>query len=819
MEDDRLKPGLDYFSQKGWSPFPFQIQAWTDYLDGKSGLLNAPTGSGKTYALWFGILLNYIQNNPTDWRTPRKNGLQVIWVTPLRALAQDLQKAMQEACIGLGLPWNVSVRNGDTDAKTRASFKRNPPECLITTPETLHILLSQKDTQPLFENLRCVVVDEWHELVGNKRGVQVQLALAYLQAKCRHPFMRWAISATLGNLQEAASTLLGNELPIHIIKAKLHKEIRLQSIFPEEIEKYPWSGHLGLRLVDQVIETIEAGRSVLLFTNTRSQTEMWYQKILEIRPDWAGWMAMHHGSLDSSIRSWVENALHEGILKVVVCTSSLDLGVDFRPVDRVIQIGSPKGVSRFVQRAGRAGHQPGLPSKVFFVPTNALELIEAAALRHAIEEEDLESQYPPVLPYDVLIQFLVTLAVGEGFEPQSLFELVKKTKSYAALSWEEYQWILEFITKGGSSLGSYDDYLKVVVEEDGMYRVKNKKIAMKHRLSMGTIVSDVSMKVKFKNGAYLGTVEEYFIAKLKVGDRFYFAGRNLELLYVKGLDAVVQVTTKKTNQVVSWMGARMSLSSKLAHQLREIFKGYNQGIIRSEEVRRVLPILDLQQQLSLVPDNQTFLIESLQTREGHHLFFYPFEGRMVHELLSALLAYRIAQRFPISFSMAMNDYGFELFSDVRVDIEELLEEDLFSLDQLEEDILHCINESELSKRKFREIASIAGLVFQGYPGKPTSFKHIQANSGLLFQVFEEYDPENLLLKQARAEALNQQMEQEMFVEAVRKINRQSIQVLYPSQFTPFSFPILVDRLSRTSLSSESVEDKITKILAQMNLDS
>ena len=819
MDDPRIALVLEYFKQKGWTPFPFQIQAWKDYLDGKSGILNAPTGSGKTYALWFGVLLNYIQNNPTDWQTPRKNGLQILWITPLRALAQDLQKAMQEACDGLGLPWTVAVRNGDTDAKTRASFKRNPPECLITTPETLHILLSQKETAALYQNLRCVVVDEWHELVGNKRGVQIQLALAYLQAKCRHPFMRWAISATLGNLEQAAGTLLGNELPLHIIKANLQKEIRLKSIFPEEIEKYPWSGHLGLRLVDQVIETIEGGKSVLLFTNTRSQTEMWYQKILEIRPDWAGWMAMHHGSLDSSIRTWVENSLHEGILKVVVCTSSLDLGVDFRPVDRVIQIGSPKGVSRFVQRAGRAGHQPGIPSVVFFVPTNALELIEAAALRNAIEEEDLESQYPPVLPYDVLIQFLVTLAVGEGFEPQSLFELVKKTKSYAQLSPEEYHWILEFITKGGSSLGSYDDFLKVVVEEDGFYRVKNKKIAMKHRLSMGTIVSDVSMKVKFKNGAYLGTVEEYFIAKLKVGDRFYFAGRNLELIYVKGLDAVVQLTTKKTNQVVSWMGARMSLSSKLAHQIREIFKSYNQGIVNSEEVSRILPILDLQQQLSLVPDNQTFLIESLQTREGYHLFFYPFEGRMVHELLSALLAYRIAQRFPISISMAMNDYGFELFSDVRVDIEELLEEDLFSLDQLEEDILHCVNESELSKRKFREIASIAGLVFQGYPGKPTSFKHIQANSGLLFQVFEEYDPENLLLKQARSEALNQQMEQEMFVEAVRKINGQSIQVRYPSQFTPFSFPILVDRLSRTSLSSESVEDKIAKIMAQMVLDS
>ena len=818
MEDPRLALALAYFKQKGWTPFPFQIQAWKDYLDGKSGLLNAPTGSGKTFALWFPVLLDYILQHPGNWKTPQKNGIQLIWVTPLRALAQDLQKAMQEVCEVLELPWRVGVRNGDTDPKTRAAFKKNPPECLITTPETLHILLSQKDQQDLFQSLNCVVVDEWHELVGNKRGVQVQLALEYIQAMSSKPFKRWAISATLGNLEHAAKVLLGERLPPYILKAKVEKEIILRSIFPEEIEKYPWSGHLGLKMIDQVIETIEGGRSVLLFTNTRSQTELWYQKILETRPDWAGLMAMHHGSLDSSVRTWVENALHEGILKVVVCTSSLDLGVDFRPVDRVIQIGSPKGVSRFVQRAGRAGHQPGLPSEVFFVPTNALELIEAAALRNAIADEDLESQYAPQLPYDVLIQFLVTLAVGEGFDPISLFPIVKQTCSYASLSQEEFDWVLDFITKGGASLGSYDDFLKVVVEEDGMYRVKNKKIAMKHRLSMGTIVSDVSLKVKFKNGAYLGSVEEYFIAKLKVGDRFYFAGRNLELLYVKGMDAVVKVTEKKANQVVSWMGARMSLSSMLSHKIREIFKAYNQGIVGSEEVRRVLPILDLQQQLSLVPDAQTFLIESLKSKEGYHLFFYPFEGRMIHELMSALIAYRIAQRFPVSFSMAMNDYGFELFSDVPIAIEELLEEDLFGLKDLEEDVLHCINESELSKRKFREIASIAGLIFQGYPGKPMTFKHIQANSGLLFQVFEQYDTDNLLLKQARHEALNQQMEQEMFVEAMRKLNRLEIVVNYPTQFTPFSFPILVDRLSRTNISSESVEDKIAKILARMVLD-
>ncbi|MFC5190552.1 ligase-associated DNA damage response DEXH box helicase [Algoriphagus aquatilis] len=818
MEDKRLKIGLEYFQKKGWTPFPFQIQAWQDFLDGKSGLLNAPTGSGKTFALWFPALLEYIENHPDTWQKPQNNGIQLIWVTPLRALAQDLQKAMQEVCEVIGLPWQVAVRNGDTDPKTRSAMKRRPPECLITTPETLHILISQKDHKELFQSLSAVVVDEWHELVGNKRGVQVQLALEYMQSINPNRFKRWAVSATIGNLSQAAQTLLGSNLPVHIVKAKVEKEIIIHSVFPEEIEKYPWSGHLGIKLMDQVIEIIEGGRSVLLFTNTRSQTEIWYQKILEARPDWAGWIAMHHGSLDTSVRSWVENALHEGILKLVVCTSSLDLGVDFRPVDRVIQVGSPKGVSRFVQRAGRAGHQPGLPSEIYFVPTNSLELIEVAALRSAIEQEEMESQFTPELPYDVLIQFLVTLAVGDGFDPKVIFPIVKKTSSFTKLSDQEIQWVMDFITKGGASLGSYEDFLKVVEDEDGKYRVKNKKIAMKHRLSMGTIVSDVALKVKFKNGTYLGTVEEYFISKLKTGDRFFFAGRNLELLQVKGLDVFVKVTEKKNSNVVSWMGARMSLSSMLSHKIREIFREYNQGIIRSEEVRKVLPILDLQSKLSIVPDENTFLIESLQSRDGYHLFFYPFEGRMMHELMSALIAYRISQSFPVSLNMAMNDYGFEILSDVPISAEEILEEDIFSLKNIEDDILHCVNESEMSRRKFREIASIAGLVFQGYPGKPTSFKHIQANSSLLFQVFEQYDPDNLLLKQAREEALNQQMEQEMFIQAMKKLNRLEIVVKHPTQFTPFSFPIMVDRLSRTNISSESVEDKVAKILAQMEMD-
>ncbi|MEN2283917.1 ligase-associated DNA damage response DEXH box helicase [Algoriphagus sp. SE2] len=817
MEDVRFKVAFEYFRKKGWKPFPFQLETWKDFLNGKSGLLNAPTGSGKTFALWFPVILEYINQNPDTWKKPKNNGIQLIWVTPLRALSKDIQLAMQEVCDSIGLPWKVAVRNGDTDAKTRAAIKRRPPECLITTPETLHILISQKDHVNLFQSVKAIVVDEWHELVGNKRGVQVQLALEYIQSICPETFRRWAVSATLGNLEEAAATLLGKKLPIHIIKAKVEKEIILNSVFPNEIEKYPWAGHLGIRMLDKVIPIIESSNTVLLFTNTRSQTEIWYQKILEARPDWAGWIAMHHGSLDMSVRAWVEESLHEGKLKLVVCTSSLDLGVDFRPVDRVIQVGSPKGVSRFIQRAGRAGHQPGMPSEIFFVPTNSLELIEASALRDAIEKEEMESQFSPDLPYDVLIQFLVTLAVGDGLDAKKIYQVVKRTKSYEKLTGQEMNWVMDFITKGGNSLGSYEDFLKIELEEDGLYKVKNKRIAMKHRLSMGTIVSDALLKVKFKNGAYLGSVEEYFISKMKIGDRFFFAGRSLEFLQVKGLTATVKVSDKKTKNVVSWMGARMSLSSKLSDKIREILELYNQEKYISEEIIRVLPILDLQNKLSIVPNKDTFLIESHQSKEGYHIFFYPFEGRMIHELMSALIAYRISVSYAVTFSIAMNDYGFELLSDSFIPIEELLEEDLFTLDNIHEDIRHCVNESEMSRRKFREIASIAGLVFQGYPGKPTTFKHIQANSSLLFQVFESYDPDNLLLKQAHSEAINQQMDKEKMINSMKKINLQQIKVLHPIQFTPFSFPIMVDRLSRNSVSSESIEDRIVKIQSQFEI--
>lgn len=758
MENKDLGHAFKWFEHKGWQPFDFQKECWITYLQGKSGLLNAPTGSGKTLALWFPVLLEYIKAHPRDWKTSRNNGLQLIWVTPLRALAKDIQQAMEAVCQDLGMPWKIAVRNSDTSTAERQQQRKKLPECLITTPESLHLLISQKNNGELFQHLKALVVDEWHELLANKRGVQIQLALAYIRHLTDLPLKIWGISATIGNLEQAHRVLIGHDQPIHIVRSAINKEIIVTSVLPDEVEKYPWSGHLGIKLLPKLIPIISQSETTLLFTNTRSQAEIWYQQILEKMPGWAGIMAMHHGSLDQSLREWVEQALHDKLLKLVVCTSSLDLGVDFRPVDTVIQVGGPKGVSRFVQRAGRAGHRPGVPSEIYFVPTHSLELIEASALRKAIITGQYEEQIPFEDCYDVLIQFLVTLALGDGFFPKKIFPKIKTTFTYRRLAEGEFEWILDFITKGGKALGSYEEFSKVEVLENGLYKVSNRRTAMRHRLSMGTIVSDPMMQVKYLKGGYIGAVEESFLSKLKAGDVFWFGGTSLEFVQIKDMTVFVRKSKKKTNLIPRWMGGRMPLSSRLSEMIRYELQQIATDNLHAAELVAIRPIIALQQELSVVPDASSLLIEKIRTKEGYHVFFYPFEGRFVHEVLAALIAYRLSISYPISFSIAMNDYGFELLSDTEIPIESALEEDLFSPSNLMADILASVNESEMARRRFREIASIAGLVFQGFPGKGIKTKHLQATSGILYGVFESYDPENLLLEQAKQEMLNIQME-------------------------------------------------------------
>jgi ATP-dependent Lhr-like helicase len=814
----------EWYKYKKWKQFPFQLEMMDAYLSGYSGLLNAPTGSGKTFALFLPFLAGYINQYPDTYQKQTNNGLRMLWITPLRALTNDIRKAMQEVCDDLDIPWKIATRTGDTPAAEKQALKKKLPEVLLTTPESLHLMLAQKEYPNLFKNLEVVVIDEWHELLGTKRGVQVELGLSKLRTLSppltEGKGMRvWGISATIGNLEQAAEVLLGNSFPtdrIKMVRANVDKKIVIKSVIPQSVENYSWTGHIGLALLPDVMSIVAKSNTTLIFTNTRAQSEIWYHAILDNYPEYAGIMAMHHGSLDNELRNWVEKALHEGALKLVVCTSSLDLGVDFRPVDTVIQVGSPKGVARFMQRAGRSGHHPGATSKIWFIPTHSMELLEGAALKQAMINGNYESRDPVLLAMDVLIQYMVTLAVSDGFRANELFKEVKSTYAFADLRESEFSQLLDFITTGGSTLSQYDEFLKVEIE-NGLYKVNNRRVAMRHRLSIGTITSEVSLRVKLLHGGGLGSIEEYFISRLKPGDTFWFAGRSLEFIRVKEMTAYVKKSTAKKGMIPSWMGGRMPLSSQLAAVFRDKLDEVARGIEQDEEVIALKPLFNLQSNLSHLPQSHEFLIESFRSRDGHHLLFYPFEGRLVHEGMASLVAFRLSKLKNATFSIAMNDYGFELLTDDDVLLKEALEQDLFSIHNLLEDIQHSLNANEMARRRFRDIAHIGGLVFTGYPGQPVKNRHLQASTSLLFEVFSEYEPDNLLVRQAYNEALAFQLEEFRLRAALQRISKQQVIIKEIDRPTPFAFPIMVDSL-REKLTTETLEERVSKMARDYDVE-
>ncbi|MFL1894258.1 ligase-associated DNA damage response DEXH box helicase [Aquimarina sp. 2-A2] len=808
-----------WFSDQGWEPFPFQKQSWNAFLSGKHGLLNAPTGSGKTYALWFPVVLNYIKNNP-DYKKNHPKGLKAIWITPLRALSQEIKQAAERVAQGLGTQLTVGIRSGDTSQKERAAQKRKMPDLLITTPESLQLLLASKGYDKTFKDCSAIIIDEWHELLGTKRGVQIELALSRLKA-ITSTMRIWGISATIGNLEQAKEVLLGYNTPALensvLIRANLKKKIVVKSIIPKEMETFPWRGHLGIHLLDDVIPIIKNSRTTLLFTNTRSQCEIWFQRILDKYPEFAGEMAMHHGSINKETRLWVESAIRNETLKAVVCTSSLDLGVDFAPVETIVQIGGPKGVARFLQRAGRSGHQPGKVSLIYFLPTHAIELIEASALQKAVKQNAVEDRIPHLNSFDVLIQYLVTLAVSDGFYPKEIFEEVRQTFCFQMLTEDQWAWVLNFITLGSQSLQTYDEYKRVEVEEDGRFKVTNRGVAMRHRLQIGTIVGDAALTVKYQTGGYIGTIEEFFISKLTRGDVFTFAGRNLEFIRIKNMQVHVRNSTKKTNRVPSWSGGRMTFSAQMSELLREELyrvssEAAGEALPLSKELKALSPVFERQRRESIIPGPGQFLIETFKTREGYHHIFYPFEGRFVHEAMGSLLAYRISLLFPVTFSIAFNDYGFELLSDQPVDMQEVIDNNLFSSEYLKQDLQKSLNATEMARRKFRDIAVIAGLVFTGYPNKMIKMKHLQSNSQLLFDVFRDYEADNMLFQQAFVETFEHQLEEGRLHLVMERIQSQEIIWKACKKATPFSFPIITDRL-REKLSSEKLADRIKKMTA------
>ena len=808
-----------WFAERGWKVFAFQRAVWRAALAGESGLLHANTGAGKTYAVWLAALLRGALVSRR-----KGSGLRVLWITPMRALAADTLRALQESSAALAPEWTVGARTGDTGSAERARQSRKLPSALITTPESLSLLLSHAAAREQFAGLDMIIIDEWHELMGSKRGVQVQLALARLRF-WNPQLVVWALSATMGNLGQARAVLLGegdadgagNGV---LVEGDLRKQIVVDALVPANVSRFPWSGHLGIEMLGPVIDEIEQFNATLVFTNTRSQAELWYQNILEKRPDWAGVIALHHGSLDREVRDWVETGLKHGALKAVICTASLDLGVDFLPVERVLQIGSAKGIARLLQRAGRSGHAPGRISRVTLVPTNSLELLEAAGAKQAVIARRIEARLVPNKPFDVLVQHLVTVALGGGFRPEQLLAEVRGAWSYRHLSDEEWQWALDFVARGGQSLTAYPEYRRVLLDSEGVYRVPDAAIGRRHRMGIGTIVSDASVQVKYMTGGRIGSIEESFVGRLKAGDHFLFGGKILEFVRLHEMTAFVKRASGKRGAVPRWQGAKMPMSSELAYAALDQLRMAAEGQFIGPEMEALRPLIEIQQRWSALPTSDTLVVECMQSREGHHLFVYPFAGRSVHTGLASLFAWRIGRQQPITFSIAINDYGFELLSFEPVDWSAIFkgakggDVALLGTENLLEDVLASLNATQLSQQRFREVARIAGLVFQGYPGQQKSARQVQASSSLFFEVFRKHDSGNLLLTQAQREVLEQELELTRLRDTLEQLHGRALAWRDVKRATPFGFALMVERF-REKVSTEKLSDRVARMVREL----
>ena len=805
-----LQPIEAWFEAQGWTPLPFQRRCWQAYLEGQSGLIQVPTGSGKTFAAVMGPIARMLEESPAP------KGLRLLYITPLRALSRDLALAISEPIEAMGWPLRVGIRNGDSSSTERSKQLKAPPHILITTPESLTLLLCNRKAEELFGQLDAVVLYEWHELMGSKRGSQCELCLSWLRQQ-QPALQTWAISATIGNLQQAATHALGIGSDPLIIGGAPSRSTEIRSLLPDSIDGFPWAGHLGLRMYEELVGAMHPGISTLLFTNTRNQSERWYQCLRFACPEMDGALALHHSAIDRSEREAIEAAVKAGDIRWVVCTSSLDLGVDFQPVERVVQIGSPKNLARLLQRAGRSAHLPGGTSQVLFMPTNALELLEVSAVRRGLSEGLVEQRKPPQAPLDVLLQHLTSLACGPGFEPEATLAAVQSAAAFAGLRSSQWQWCLRFLEQGGDCLGAYPNYRKLLWDGDSnCYRISSTTLARLHRFNIGTITAAPAITVRFVRGAVLGHVEETFISQLKPKDVFFFSGRQLEFVRLRDMTAYVKLSTRKSSTVPAWAGGQMALSDLLTHHLRHEVAKASRGELDTPELQALQPLFTRQQDLSVLPQTDQLLVETCRTREGSHLFAYPFEGRFVHEGVGFLWAARLTRIERGTITVSVNDYGFELLAPRSYPMAELLEDhqaELLDCSNLEDDLEAALNLSELRRRRFRAIAQIAGLMNRGYPGSSKSTGQLQISASLLFDVFEKHEPANLLLQQARREVLDDQLELSRLQQALERAGGQEFIHINTPRPGPLAFPLLVERLNNR-MSNESVLERVQRMMKE-----
>ncbi|WP_421952889.1 ligase-associated DNA damage response DEXH box helicase [Pelagibacterium sp.] len=788
----------DWFAAKGWRARPHQLAVLEAERAGNSVLLIAPTGAGKTLAGFLPSIEDLIAN-PLE-------GLHTLYISPLKALAVDVARNLGDPVREMGLKIKVETRTGDTPASRRQRQRFDPPHILMTTPEQLALLLSHPDSVRLFGSLRRIVLDELHALVTSKRGDLLSLGVARLARLSPHVKVT-ALSATIAQPEILRDWIAAPVAPNPAVLLNAPGGAPPQLSILASDELLPWAGHSAAYAVPDLYATIKQHGTTLLFVNTRSQAEMLFQNLWAIN-DEALPIALHHGSLSVEQRRKVESAMVSGVLRAVVCTSTLDLGIDWGDVDLVVQIGAPKGASRMLQRIGRANHRLDEPSKAMFVPANRFEVLECEAALEAVAEGAQDSETPLPGGLDVLAQHILGLACADPLDEDQTFAEITSAWPYKDLTREKFHRVLDFVSTGGYALRAYERFAKLRKTADGLWRIANPQIAQQYRLNVGTIVEEPMLKVRLvrargvrkgattgpigRGGRELGEIEEYFIDQLVRGDTFMFGGEIVAFEGVVETEAYVSRSFSDNPKIPSYMGGKFPLSTFLADKVRKILADPEGWRVLPDQVREWL---DLQHYASVLPDSDSLLVETFPRTDKHYMVCYPFEGRLAHQTLGMLLTRRLERARAQPLGFVASDYAIAIWC--ASDLGALIASNRLSLDQLfDEDMLGddleaWLDESALMKRTFRNCAIISGLIERRHPGKEKSGRQITVSSDIIYDVLYQHEPDHILIEATRRDAARGLLDIERLGLALKRIRRH-IRHKRLDRISPLAVPVLLD---------------------------
>lgn len=816
---DLPAPFEKWFAQNGWRPRAHQLGLLSKTQAGLSTLLIAPTGAGKTLA---GFLPTLVELSQQKKHKPgqKKRGVHTLYISPLKALAVDIKRNLEKPIEEMGLNIEIETRTGDTSASRRQRQKLSPPQIMLTTPEQLALLISNKDAEQFFDGLETVIFDELHSLVTSKRGQLLSLGLARLRT-LRPQLKTIGLSATVSNPDDLRRWLvrqppLGEIATSQLIKLEGGAKPNITILKSEE--RVPWSGHSARYAMAEVYEAIKQHQTTLLFVNTRSQAEMLFQSLWKINDDTLP-IALHHGSLDVSQRRRVEEAMQRNELRAVIATSTLDLGIDWGDVDLVVHVGAPKGASRLAQRIGRANHRIDEPSRAILVPSNRFEVMECQA---ALDANYLGAQDTPALregALDVLAQHILGTACAGPFFADQLYEEITSAAPFANVTREKFDLALQFVATGGYALKSYEQYAKIRYVEDGSWRLTHPRLAQRYRMNCGTIIQAPMLDVRltrkkgknasFQGGPMLGKIEENFIESLSPGDTFMFAGQTLRLEGIREAACYVSKAHGSDPKVPSYIGGSFPLSTYLAELVREMLSDPK---LRDKLPAQVSEWLLIQKENSILPSKNDLLVETFPRGDRFYMVAYPFEGRLAHQTLGMLLTRRLERMKAKPLGFVASDYaiavwGLKDFSKLFADGKPLLEE-LFDEDMLGDDLETWLDESFLLKRTFRDCATIAGLIERRFPGKEKTGRQMTVSSDLIYDVLRTHEPDHILLQATRQEAAYGLLDIRRLGEMLSRISSRIVHKPL-DKISPLAVPIMME-IGKEGIAGEAQESLLAE---------